>query len=72
MGHLYIAMQFGISTAAFIIVAYKGGVWLDLKFDTYPAFSILLILFSIFYSFFNLIDKMNLIDERKGKNKDKL
>ncbi len=67
MAHMYVAMQFGIYTAAFVFVALKAGTWLDLKFDTYPVFTIILIILSVIYSFASLINKMNLIDEHQKK-----
>jgi hypothetical protein len=70
MAHLYIAMQFGLYTAAFVFFAYKGGAWLDVKFNTYPIFTFVTILVSVFYSFASLINKMKIIDEQKKKIKE--
>lgn len=67
MAHLYIAMQFGLYTATFVFFAYKGGTWLDVKCDTYPIFTFVMTLISVFYSFSSLINKMKLIDEQKKK-----
>ena len=69
MAHLYIAMQFGLYTAAFMFFAYKGGAWLDLKFDTYPVFTMLMIITSVIYSFTSLFYKMKLV-EKHGQGID--
>jgi hypothetical protein len=66
MAHLYIAMQFGLYTAAFVYFAYRGGAWLDIKFNSYPVFTMLTIIVSVIYSFFSLIHKMDLV-EKHGK-----
>ena len=70
MAHLYIAMQFGLYTAAFIFLAYKGGSWLDQRFNTYPLFTILLILLCIVYVFVSLYSKLRLIEEHKNAAED--
>jgi len=69
MAHLYIAMQFGLYTAAFMFFAYKGGSWLDSKFNTYPVFTMLMIVLSVVYSFTSLFFKMKLV-EKHGKGID--
>lgn len=69
MAHMYIAMQFGIYTAAFIYLAYRGGFWLDNRFNQYPLFTILCILAAVVYSFLSLYHKLRLIEEIKKKNK---
>lgn len=69
MAHLYIAMQFGLYTAAFVYFAYRGGAWLDLKFNSYPLFTMLTIITSVIYSFVSLIHKMDLV-EKHGKGVD--
>lgn len=71
MAHLYIAMQFGLYTAAFMYFAYRGGAWLDLKFNSYPLFTMVTIIASVIYSFFSLIHKLDLVKKHgKGIEED--
>lgn len=69
MGHLYVAMQFGLYMAAFVFFAYKGGAWLDQTLGTYPLFSLGLVLLSVVNSFVSLMTKMELLDKYKRKEK---
>lgn len=67
MGHLYVGMQFGLFMAAFIFFAHKGGAWLDQRFDTYPLFSLGLVLLAVVNSFVSLMTKMDLLEKYKKK-----
>ncbi len=67
MGHLYVAMQFGLYMAAFVLFAYKGGAWLDQRFYTYPLFSLGLVLLAVINSFVSLMTKLDIMEKRKKK-----
>ncbi len=70
MFQIYVAFQFGLITVTLVYLASKGGSFLDLKFETYPFFTVVLILISVFYSFFSLINKLNMIEKFKNKRED--
>ncbi|KJS20236.1 MAG: hypothetical protein VR72_15475 [Clostridiaceae bacterium BRH_c20a] len=64
--YVHFGISFGTTMAVSIYLGFKGGTWLDNRFNTYPLFLIVGILLGVGVTFKNLLDNLKRIEKKQG------
>ncbi|KJS85475.1 MAG: hypothetical protein JM58_08535 [Peptococcaceae bacterium BICA1-8] len=62
--YVHFGISFGITMAVSIYLGFKGGTWLDNRFNTYPLFLIVGILLGVSVTFKNLLDNLKRMEKK--------
>ncbi|MDD4342884.1 MAG: hypothetical protein PHH19_00765 [Eubacteriales bacterium] len=71
MNYMFVVMYFGVYMVTLVWFAYKGGIWLDAKYETGMIPTVLLILSAIIFSFINLFEKIKFFEKMEKRKKNK-
>jgi F0F1-type ATP synthase assembly protein I len=66
LNYVYFGLSFGTTMAVSIYFGFKGGMWLDQRFQTEPLFLLLGILLGIGVTFKNLMENLKRLDKRNS------